>query len=68
MGRGAARAKLAGQGFFFAKAMTRATRRGEGNVGRTRAERVFGGCLWFAPINRSPKVFQESWWGVMLIL
>ncbi|MDR2760550.1 MAG: hypothetical protein LBB09_01750 [Rickettsiales bacterium] len=42
--RGATRAGLVGQG-FFAKAMTRATGRDGGDVDRTGAEGVFGGCL-----------------------
>ncbi|MDR2760308.1 MAG: hypothetical protein LBB09_00470 [Rickettsiales bacterium] len=45
MRRGEARAKLAGQG-FFAKTMTRARRSDGGEADRTRADRVFGGCLY----------------------
>ncbi|MDR2760515.1 MAG: hypothetical protein LBB09_01565 [Rickettsiales bacterium] len=43
MGRGVARAKLAGQG-FFAKTMIRATGRDGGDVGRTGADWIFEGC------------------------
>ncbi|MDR2760482.1 MAG: hypothetical protein LBB09_01380 [Rickettsiales bacterium] len=43
--RGVTKTKLTGQE-FFAKAMTKATGRDGGDVGRMGADRVFGGCLY----------------------